>query len=319
MLVPASPVAWRLSWSVGLVCSLVSQMIWWASPAHSQSFLLDLLGIGQSPQVTRRAPPAPSRLLPSRPADLSPNTYRVVPSPSYEATARQAAPPGSGSFTTVCVRMCDGFYFPINFRTSRGSFHKDADTCRSRCPQSEARLFYHPSTGPGANMNNAVDLTGRSYEQLPIAFAHRKRLVAGCTCQPAPWSSAAAARHDGYAVAEGKLDPNQARRSGGGLSVVAGNYPATPARADGSAVTTASGETSDTHAPAAAASQSEAQLEQPVPHMAAPRVKPSAGPTRTAAARQPAPARRAMAAPAQASASRATRIAQPACFHSRSR
>ena len=47
---------------------------------------------------------------------------------------------GSGSYTTVCVRMCDGYYFPISHRVPRNRFYRDADVCRSRCDMGDAPL-----------------------------------------------------------------------------------------------------------------------------------------------------------------------------------
>lgn len=137
---------------------------------------------------------------------------------------RSVAPEGSGSYTTMCVRMCDGFFFPISHRVQRSRFHRDADACRSRCGASESRLFYHST---GSDMQSAVDLTGRSYARLPIAFRHRKQLVSGCSCRPEPWSVEAQIRHEGYALAAGQSVPGGGR-SMGSFAVVAGNYPDVP-------------------------------------------------------------------------------------------
>ena len=51
----------------------------------------------------------------------------------------------SGSFRTVCVRTCDGFYFPISYATSSARFAQDEKTCQRLCPASEVMLFsYRP-------------------------------------------------------------------------------------------------------------------------------------------------------------------------------
>ncbi len=53
------------------------------------------------------------------------------------------APPGadlgaqSGTYRTVCVRTCDGFYFPISFATVPARFPDDEKTCKNLCPASE--------------------------------------------------------------------------------------------------------------------------------------------------------------------------------------
>ncbi len=110
----------------------------------------------------------------------------------------------SRSHRTVCVRMCDGFYWPISFSASRSKFYRDANTCSSSC-KSEAKLFHFPSNG--GQIEDAVDLTGRAYARLPAAFKYRKALVQGCTCKPEPWSDAELDRHRAYATNEGATRP----------------------------------------------------------------------------------------------------------------
>ena len=128
----------------------------------------------------------------------------------------------TGRYRTVCVRTCDGFYFPISHTASRSDLSADADVCRSRCGGSEARLFYHPNSG---EIGDGVDLTGRSYKSLSNAFLFRKKLVDGCTCKPMPWSPAEINRHRQYAIAEGREVGPALAGSGAGALVVAGNYP----------------------------------------------------------------------------------------------
>ena len=46
--------------------------------------------------------------------------------------------PQSGTYRTVCVRTCDGFYFPISFATVPARFPDDEKTCKSLCPAAES-------------------------------------------------------------------------------------------------------------------------------------------------------------------------------------
>lgn len=107
----------------------------------------------------------------------------------------------SSGYRTVCVRTCDGYYFPISFSTTRESFAKDSRTCESKCG-GQARLFVHPN--PGGDVENMVDLQGRPYRQLPTAFLYRTQYVAACKCQPDPWDSEAKERHRVYALIAAK-------------------------------------------------------------------------------------------------------------------
>ena len=119
------------------------------------------------------------------------------------------------TYRTMCVRLCDGFYFPISFGVLRGSFYRDNRACMKRC-DGKARLFYYPSAG--ASIENMIDLSGRAYRSLPNAFRYRKALVAGCTCRAAPWSAEEEARHSEYALAEAEreLAELQTEKRGGG-------------------------------------------------------------------------------------------------------
>ena len=118
------------------------------------------------------------------------------PAPSFSWNpATMAAVEDGQTYRTVCVRTCDGYYWPISFSTTGGQFFADEAQCQSSCG-SGARLFYHPN--PGGGMSQAVDLEGRAYTQLASAFLYRRKRVEACACRPAPWSEAELARHRQY-------------------------------------------------------------------------------------------------------------------------
>ena len=91
-----------------------------------------------------------------------------------------AGPIGS-TFRTICVRSCDGFYFPISFSTTQDHFREDETTCQRMCPAAEVSLYtYH---NPGEDVSQAVSLNGRLYTELPAAFQYRKALSSACSCR----------------------------------------------------------------------------------------------------------------------------------------
>jgi len=110
-----------------------------------------------------------------------------------------AWPEDLAGYNTMCVRLCDGFYFPMGYGVRRERLYRDARACATRC-DGEARLFYFPTEG--GSTETMVDLAGRPYARLPNAFRYRRSLVSGCACRPAPWSGEATARHEGYAAGE---------------------------------------------------------------------------------------------------------------------
>lgn len=89
--------------------------------------------------------------------------------------------PMGGTYRTICVRTCDGFYYPISFATSPDRFRDDEQTCQRMCPAAEVSLYtYH---NPGEEVAQAVSLNGRPYTELPNAFAYRKALNPACSCR----------------------------------------------------------------------------------------------------------------------------------------
>jgi hypothetical protein len=105
----------------------------------------------------------------------------------------------AGTFRTVCVRLCDGYYFPVSFAVGADRLDRDRNTCESRCG-SQGRLFVHPN--PGGSIDDLRDLAGRPYSQLRTAFLYRTEYVSACACQPQPWDQASQDRHRLYALAE---------------------------------------------------------------------------------------------------------------------
>jgi len=103
-----------------------------------------------------------------------------------------------GTFRTVCVRLCDGYYFPVSFSVTPDRLERDAQVCSSRCGN-QGRLFVH--NNPGGSAEDMVDLAGRPYRQLKTAFLYRTEYVPSCKCQPDPWEVASQDRHRTYALA----------------------------------------------------------------------------------------------------------------------
>jgi hypothetical protein len=98
--------------------------------------------------------------------------------------------PQSGTYRTVCVRTCDGAYFPVSFATVPGRFPDDEKTCKALCPAAEATLFAYRN--PGEDMNQAVSINGQPYSALPNAFKYRTEFNPSCACKTAgqTWSDA---------------------------------------------------------------------------------------------------------------------------------
>lgn len=111
----------------------------------------------------------------------------------------RAEPAYSSRYRTLCVRTCDGYYFPISFSTTRAGLARDARRCEASCG-APAKLFYHRN--PGADIQHMISIDGQPYSTMENAFRYREELVEGCRCTPQPWSEAAKQEYRRRAEAE---------------------------------------------------------------------------------------------------------------------
>src|SRR5207253_7240997 len=85
------------------------------------------------------------------------------------------------SFGTVCVRTCDGFYFPISYAASSARFAQDEKTCQRTCPASEVMLFSYRTAGE--DITQATSINGQPYSSLPNALKYRTEFNPACSCK----------------------------------------------------------------------------------------------------------------------------------------
>ncbi len=89
----------------------------------------------------------------------------------------------------VCVRTCDGGFFPIDTRKAPGGLVSLNDVCKALCPNAEAALYTYPA---GRDVSSAVSENGIPYTQLPNAFRFQKVRDPSCGCkaQGQSWAQA---------------------------------------------------------------------------------------------------------------------------------
>jgi hypothetical protein len=95
-------------------------------------------------------------------------------SPTFRAT---------GGSRIVCVRSCDGYFFPLQ-NTPRGDATA-ADLCHALCPNSEVSVFRAPKDG---GIENAISEHGKPYMQLANALRFQQTYDPSCSCK-APGAS----------------------------------------------------------------------------------------------------------------------------------
>ncbi|TIN36929.1 MAG: DUF2865 domain-containing protein, partial [Mesorhizobium sp.] len=79
----------------------------------------------------------------------------------------------NGEFRTVCVRTCDGYFFPMSNAASYGDFERDQKNCKSSCPGTEMQVFYTRGMDDDAG-NMTSSATGRPYSELPTAYLYKQ-------------------------------------------------------------------------------------------------------------------------------------------------
>jgi hypothetical protein len=119
-----------------------------------------------------------------------------APDPKPESTPRAAAPrkpaaAGSSAMTpirkpvpppivrSVCVRLCDGYSFPVGTLQSAADRPVHEAACAAACPGAATRLY----TATSERLDRAIASDRTSYRRLPTAYLYRGRRVAACSCQ----------------------------------------------------------------------------------------------------------------------------------------
>ncbi len=145
---------------------------------------------GKGSHARGASPPPPSSWPAPRNLGISP------PRPPSVQVPRSYSPGSGGAYRTLCVRLCDGYAWPISASTSSASFARDQQTCELSC-SSRARLYVHRNPG---ELEEMTDLSGRPYTALPTAFHYRTTYDQSCKCRPHPWEPEALERHRVYAL-----------------------------------------------------------------------------------------------------------------------
>ena len=92
-----------------------------------------------------------------------------------------------GGRAAVCVRTCDGYFFPVNFG-GIGARDEYSQVCQRLCPSAETQVFFMPL---GAEIDRAAARDGTPYMSLPAAKRFQTTRDSACFCkQPSQtWAS----------------------------------------------------------------------------------------------------------------------------------
>ena len=171
-----------------------------------RALILALAQNNCGPQYTA-AVQASRRAEPQRPRNFFDAIFGTQQSGPEDETATDLATvpleqPRQYSSRTVCVRTCDGYFFPMASSTNQSRYAQDEQLCKRLCPGSDAQLFTY-----SGDIKSAVSVSGQPYMSLPNALRYRKELVPSCTCKPAgqSWAQALAGLEDETTLRKGDI------------------------------------------------------------------------------------------------------------------
>lgn len=121
------------------------------------------------------------------------------------------------TYRTLCVRSCDGYYFPISYSTLPSHFGEDKAQCRTRCA-APAQLYVYRNPGEEPEQMVSADGTA-AYENHDNAWRYRNEYVEGCSCKATEYDPSAIAKanqkDDEERSAQAGGSPQQPAPSGG--------------------------------------------------------------------------------------------------------
>ncbi|MFC5394571.1 DUF2865 domain-containing protein [Bosea vestrisii] len=126
----------------------------------------------------RLAPP-PVALNPFKPVQAAPKQAQQkpkLPAIRYDTVS------GAADVTrTICVRLCDGFQAPIGHLRSQSDLKAHEALCQAANPGVPVKVF--KVAAGAATIDDAVANDGKTYRQLPMAYAYERG--ADPACRPA--------------------------------------------------------------------------------------------------------------------------------------
>lgn len=91
---------------------------------------------------------------------------------------------GYGTVRTVCVRLSDGYFWPISYSTLPDYVGNDSQQCQAMCPNTPVELYFYDN--PGQEPEQMRNMYGAPYTALPTAFAYRSQFDKNASCKVAP-------------------------------------------------------------------------------------------------------------------------------------
>jgi hypothetical protein len=183
--------------AAGRVVDFRTSLTWRGAALSSALFALALAAVdapSQSAGCARCAsvPVAPEAAAPQRTAE--PRRMKRV-ALWFDLRSKRPKRGAFGGSYVVCVRACDGSFFPVSY--FGGNPSDVQEICQSLCPNAAVALYSLPF---GGTIDEAVSINGEPYANLSNAHKFEQTFDASCSCR-APgqsWAEALAAAEAKY-------------------------------------------------------------------------------------------------------------------------
>lgn len=93
---------------------------------------------------------------------------------------------GYRTVRTVCVRLSDGYFWPISYSTLPDYVGNDMGQCKAMCPNEQVEIYYYDN--PGQEPEQMRNMFNQAYTDLPTAFKYRNAIDMSASCKVAPQS-----------------------------------------------------------------------------------------------------------------------------------
>lgn len=103
--------------------------------------------------------------------------------PTRHAKHAGAGAPKTPSRRPVCVRLCDGFFFPASSFSGSGRIASEQASCAGLCPDASTALYFLPAGSD--EIERAASTSGERYTALPDSLRYRTARDAACVCHRA--------------------------------------------------------------------------------------------------------------------------------------
>ncbi|HEY8125664.1 MAG TPA: DUF2865 domain-containing protein [Methylocystis sp.] len=129
--------------------------------------------------------------------DESPGMREAPVGPEPDQEPSDGKPRGGPM--AICVRGCDGGFFPITYSARSSNLDDLATICRALCPNAEVKLY---TASQWKGLSSALSIDGEAYSDHPNAHKFETTYDPSCGCKPPGQSWAVALAEAERLIAE---------------------------------------------------------------------------------------------------------------------